>query len=143
MDQNSIKLSDTAPASGSLPGSGRASFGQASVSAMSMRWSALHDAAGAVAALAGIEAPLMSAQLRNFPAAIRDAGGWRRAQAEIGVEDMTAVMEPGLTALLAVHARGADAATPAAVLWHEFCRARDAVLGLLPPHGGAAARRST
>ena len=66
------------PASGMLPGAGRAQFGQASVSALSMKWSALHDASAVVATLAGIVPEPMSEQLRNFPATLREAGGWRR-----------------------------------------------------------------
>jgi len=118
-----------------LPGAGRAEFGQASISAMSMKWSALHDAAGLVATLAGSIPEPMGAQLRNFPAAIRDAGGWRRELAEQGVEDLSAVMEPGLSALLAVNARGADPTAPAMALWREFVAARDALLALAPPPG--------
>ena len=135
MEAKPTPFGSAAPAGGSLSVSGRASFGQASISAMSMRWSALHDAASAIAALAGIEAPGMTAQQRNFPASIRDAGGWRREQAEYGIEDLSAVMEPGLSALLAVHARGSDARAAANALWDEFVRARDAVLALLPPPG--------
>ncbi len=142
MDATPISFASASPADGSLPGSGRASFGQASTSAMSMRWSALHDAAAVVASLAGIEAPAMTLQQRNFPAAIRDAGGWRREQAEAGIEDISAVMEPGLTALLAVQARGADAGAAAAALWEEFVRARDAVTGLLPASQAQGPRRS-
>jgi len=115
-----------------LPGAGRASFGQASVSAMSMKWSALHDAAGVVAALAGRTAEPMTATLRNFPATVRDAGGWRRAHAEQGVDDLAAIMEPGLAALLAVHARGADPGPAARSLYDEFLAARTAVLALAP-----------
>jgi len=142
MDAMTTSFASAAPAIGPLPGSGRASFGQASTSAVSMRWSALHDAAAVVASLAGIEAPAMSAQQRNFPAAIRDVGGWRREQAETGIEDISAVMEPGLSALLAVQARGADAGAPAAALWEEFVRARDAVIGLLPVSPAQGPRRS-
>ena len=69
-----------------LPGAGRPEFGQASASAMSMKWSALHDAANVVAMLAGIAAEPMGVQIRNFPAVMRDAGGWRRDLAEqVGV----------------------------------------------------------
>jgi hypothetical protein len=119
-----------------LPGAGRAQFGKASASAMSMNWSALHDAADAAALLAGIApAPMTSAQ-RNFPAVMRDAGGWRRELAEQGVEELSAVMEPGISALLAVHARGVDPTAAASALWREFVTARDALLALTPP--GAA-----
>ena len=123
------------PAGGALPGSGRAQFGQASASALGMRWSALHDAASVVALLAGISPDPMTAVLRNFPALMRDAGGWRRAMAEQGIEDISAFMEPGLSALLAVHARGGSPAPPALALWQEFVAARDALLTLNPPPG--------
>jgi hypothetical protein len=130
------------PASGSvLPGAGRAQFGQASASAFSMKWSALHDAAAVVAALAGLQPEAMDARVRAFPAAIRDCAGWRRDLAEQALADLSAVMEPGITALLAVHARGVDPAAPAAALWQEFCAAREAMLALLPPSGALGPKR--
>lgn len=126
---------------GVLPGSGRPEFGQASASAMSMKWSALHDAAGVVAMLAGIAAEPMRADVRNFPAVMRDAGGWRRNMAEQGVEDLSAIMEPGLAALMAVHARGINPASAALALWQEFHAARAALLALTPPADVPSPRR--
>ena len=120
--------------------SGRAAFGQAASSAMSMKWSALHDAAGIVAALAGMAPEPMRADQRNFPAVVRDAGGWRRTMAEQGVEDLTVIMEAGIAALLAVHARGVDARAAALSLWHEYVSARDGLMALAP--GGEAMRRA-
>ena len=130
----------TAPptAGGPLPGVGRAQFGQATASAMSMKWSALHDAAGVVAMLAGLAAEPMRPETRNFPAVMRDTGGWRKSLAEQGVEDLSAIMEPGLAALLAAHARGAATAPAALALWQEFQVAKAALLGLVPPPGEAA-----
>ncbi|PLK27104.1 hypothetical protein [Novosphingobium sp. TH158] len=119
-------------ASGPLAGAGRASFGQASVSSMGMKWSALHDAAGIVATLAGMPPEPMRPEVRNFPAVIRDAGGWRREQAEQGVEDLAVIMEAGIGALLAVHARGIDSRAAALSLWTEFQSARAALLELVP-----------
>jgi hypothetical protein len=130
------------PSGATLPGAGRAGFGQASASALSMRWSALHDAASVVAALGGQVAAPMTAELRNFPLQMRDSGGWRRAMAEQGVEDIAAVMEPGLAALLAVRARGGDAVAAATALYVEFIRARDAMLALAPPGGEHGIRRT-
>ncbi|MGH6785447.1 MAG: hypothetical protein ACREBO_01340 [Novosphingobium sp.] len=127
----------TSPPHGALPGSGRAEFGQASASAMSMKWSALHDAAGVVATLAGLSAEPMRPEVRNFPAIMRDAGGWRRHHAEQGIADLGAVMEPGLAALLSVHARGTNPAAAALALWQEFQAARAALLSLAPPSAGA------
>ncbi len=131
------------PAGGSLPGSGRAQFGQASASALGMKWSALHDAAAVVCMLAGLAAEPQTATLRNFPAVMRDAGGWRRAMAEQGIADISAFMEPGLSALLAVHARGVNPAAPALTLWQEFVGARDALLALSLPPGEAGPVRRT
>ena len=125
-----------------LPGSGRAEFGQASASAMSMKWSALHDAASVVATLAGLSAEPMRPEVRNFPAIMRDAGGWRRSLAEQSIGDLSAVMEPGLGALLAVHARGASPAAAALALWQEFQAARAALLSLAPPAGNGTMRLS-
>lgn len=118
---------------GWLPASGRPQFGHGSASAMSMKWSALHDAAAAVGALAGIASGPMAAEVRNLPTVMREAGGWRRETAEQGIEDIAAFMEPGLAALLAARARGANPAAAARALWHEFQAARDALLALAPP----------
>ena len=131
----------TQPGTGALPTSGRPEFGQASASAMSMKWSALHDAAGVVGMLAGLAAEPTRPEIRNFPAVMRDAGGWRRTLTEQGIDDLSAVMEPGLVALLAVHARGANPAVPALALWQEFYAARAALLALTPPPGASMARR--
>ena len=125
-----------------LPSAGRVSFGQASASAMSMKWSALHDAANVVATLAGITPEAMRPEVRNFPAVMRDTGGWRRDMADQRIDDLAAIMEPGLAALLAVHARGADASAAALALWQEFHRARSALLGLTPPPTPSAALRT-
>ena len=130
----------TPAGTGTLPTSGRPEFGQASASAMSMKWSALHDAVTVVGMLAGLAAEPTRPEIRNFPAVMRDAGGWRRELAEQGIDDLLAVMEPGLAALLAVHARGISPAAPALALWQEFHTARAALLALSPPPGASFAR---
>lgn len=104
----------------------------ASAGATNVTWLALHDAADVVAALAGVVAPAPGATERDFPAAMREAGGWRRKLAEQGVEDLSAIMQAGLTALLAVHAKGIDAQVPARALWDEFVAARAGLLTLHP-----------
>lgn len=124
-----------------LSRSGRPEFGQGSASALSMKWAALHDAAGAVAMLAGQEMDAMTPQIRNFPAVMRDAGGRRRELADQGIADIAAVMEPGLSALLAVHARGMRPAGAAHALLEDFVAARDALVALTPPPGMLTPRR--
>lgn len=131
------------PPPGAMPGVGRAEFGQASASATSMKWSALHDAAGVVASLAGLAPESMRPEVRNFPAVMRDIGGWRRDLCEQGIDDLSAIMEPGLAALLAVHARGVNPAPAALALWQEFHAARSALLALTPPAEKSAVRRFT
>jgi hypothetical protein len=123
-------------------GSGRVSFVPAGASATSMRWAALADAANVVAGLAGLEPERTSTEVRNFPALIRDAEAWRRERAENGVADLAAIMEPGIAALLAVNARGADPRPAAMALWREFVAARAAIVSLLPPTGALGPRRS-
>ncbi|BEV02177.1 hypothetical protein [Novosphingobium olei] len=100
-----------------------------------MKWAALHDAAAVVASLAGHPPEARKAEIRNFPALARDAGGWRYDEARRGVDDLAAMMEPGLSALLAVHARGLSAAPAAHALWQEFVAARAVLLELVPPQG--------
>ena len=129
------------PGTGVLPTSGRAEFGQASASAMSMKWSALHDAATVVGMLAGVATEPMRPELRNFPAVMRDLGDWRRGAAEQGIDDLSAIMEPGLVALLAVHGRGTNPAVPALALWQEFQVSRAALLVLTPPPESPTQRR--
>ena len=130
------------PSFTAAPGSGRVSFTQAGASATSMRWAALADAANVVATLAGLEPERTTSEVRNFPALIRDAEGWRRERAENGIADLAAIMEPGIAALLAVNARGADPRPAAMALWREFIAARAAILSLLPPSGALGPRRS-
>ena len=141
MNMHSSFSAPVSSAAGALPTSGRAEFGQASASAMSMKWSALHDAVAVVGSLTGMAPEAMRPEVRNFPAMMRDVGGWRRDLAEQGIDDLSAVMEPGLAALLAIHARGVNPAPAALALWQEFHAARAALLALTPPPEDMAPRR--
>lgn len=108
--------------------------------ALSLRWAALHDAAAAVAMLAGLPAEKPDPAVRGFPARARDGAGRRFPLIEQGLADMAAFMQPGLAALLAVNARGQDASVPAHALWQEFHAARAAIMALVP--GADSPRRS-
>jgi hypothetical protein len=120
----------------------RPAFGQAAASASSLKWAALQDAANVVASLAGLSPEYLTPDIRNFPALIREAAPWRRELADRGIDDMKAVMEPGIAALLGVNARGADSRPAALALWREFTEARAAILALMPPNGALGPRRS-
>ncbi|MFM2370691.1 MAG: hypothetical protein RIS85_413 [Pseudomonadota bacterium] len=108
---------------------------RAASNAMSMKWDALHEAAGVVCALGGLKPEPARPEVRNFPAIMRDTGGTRYEMAQQGVEDLAAIMEPGLAALLAVSARGLSPAPAARALWQEFIAARTALLAMIPPLG--------
>jgi len=101
------------------------------------KWLALLDAGAAIATLAEIapDPPIgpQDEAVRRFPQALRAAGGWRRRMAENGIDDLAAIIEPGIAALLAVQARGADARPAARALWQEFEHARDTLLSLAFP----------
>jgi hypothetical protein len=99
------------------------------------RWTALHEAAAIVAVLAGVPAAPPTEELHDFPAALRGAPGWWREMAAQGVEDLAAIMEPGLAALIAVQSGGRDPTAPANALLQEFVAARDALMGLALPRG--------
>lgn len=122
----------------SLPGAGCAEFVQGTASAMAVKWSTLQDAASVVATLAGLAPEPRESDMRDFPALIRDTGGWRKSLAEQGIDDLSAVMEPGIVALLAATARGVVPSAAALTLWHEFVRTRSALLELVAPRSGHA-----
>jgi len=113
-----------------------------SASTLARQWSAVQDAAEAVGMMAGLAKEEPDAKCRNFAMLIRDVEGWRLALAKNHVADMTAMMQPGLAALLATNARGQDATAAALTLWHEYFVAREAVLKLLPETGKMGPRRS-
>ena len=101
-------------------------------SALSVQWTALQDAAAAVAAMAGLAPEKSSVQIGDFPAQIERVGGWRFEMVNTGVADLSAIMRPGVKALLAVAARGQDPTAAALSLWREYHHARAALLGLVP-----------
>ena len=127
-------------------GLGQSRTGQARTSAgpssTSMRWAALGEAGKVVAMLAGVDPGKPDKAVKDFPALVRDAEPWRRELADNGCADLAAVMEPGIAALLAINARGADCRPAARALWGEFTAARSAMLDLFPPSGSMGPRRS-
>jgi hypothetical protein len=113
-----------------IPGSAAAREPRSS--AMAGKWLAVHQAASVVAMLAGLPGDPLTAPAADFPKTMQVAGGWRLALAAQGVDDLAAVMEPGLAALLAIHSRGADPGVAAQALWEEIEAARSALLALVP-----------
>ncbi|AKH43261.1 hypothetical protein FHS61_001037 [Altererythrobacter atlanticus] len=99
-----------------------------------MKWAALAEAANIVADLAGIETEIPLQEMQDMAALNRRAEGWRRQRAERCIADLTAAMEPGITALLAIQQKGNDPRPAANALWREFSVARETLLSLLPPN---------
>ena len=114
---------------------GSASTSTSGANATSLRWAALGDAGAVVAILAAVAPEPADRRLRNFSVMIRDCPPWQRQLVENAVADLAAVMEPGLAALLAINARGADAGPAARALWHEFRQSRSAITALIPAGG--------
>ncbi|HWK41101.1 MAG TPA: hypothetical protein VNR60_04140 [Croceibacterium sp.] len=100
-----------------------------------LRWHALAEAGRVVAELAGDHAGPEGEEPHDFAGLLDRAGGWRREHAERGIDDLIAVMEPGIAALLSINENGADPRPAARALWREFVAARGALLTLLKPTG--------
>jgi hypothetical protein len=126
MDATPISFDSALPLDSAFPAASPAGADE-----LAVKWATLHDAAALVAALAGARADSPP----DLPAAIRRAPAFRREIAAQGVDDLVAIMEPGLTALIAVHAAGGDPGAPARALWQEFTAARGALAALVLPHG--------
>ncbi len=103
------------------------------LAAAEAKWRALQKVASAVADLAGIGADAPDTVLPDFAGMLAQTSGWRRNLAEDGLDDLIAFVEPGVDALLAVHARGHDAAPAATMLWREIVLARANLLDLVAP----------
>ena len=91
------------------------------------QWLALHRAALLIAELAGAEEDCVRAGL---PATVLHSAVGQRRLFEDGLGDIVAIVEPGLTALLAIAHSGGDARSAARALWQEFIAARAALLAL-------------
>lgn len=100
-------------------------------SPLALKWTALHAAAEVVASLAGRAVDPLPMATQAFTPAVEHAGGWRLELARQGIDDIAAIMEPGLSALIAVRAQGGDPQAAADALWREFDQARRAVLALI------------
>lgn len=99
---------------------------------LAAQWEAVHEAAGAVAALAQLGAEELDEELRQLPKRAADIGGVQYELVARGIDDLAAIMQPGLRALLAMTDKGQDTTSAALTLWREFHKAREAIAALLP-----------
>lgn len=133
MDATPVNTDGVRPVGAAPPrAKGRGQFGRRSTDAMGAKWHALHEAAAIVGVLAGRSGEAMTPEQEAFPALMRRAEAWRCDEAAQGIADITAIMEAGLGALLAIRRRSGDARAAARALLQEFEAARDSVMALLP-----------
>ena len=98
--------------------------------ALAGQWDALHEAAAAVGVLAQLGEEEATEEVRSLPQRAAKLGGTKLEMIARGIDDLAAVMRPGLRALLSMTASGQDTTSAALTLWREFHIARAAVLAL-------------
>ena len=95
------------------------------------KWQELHEQAAQIARMAELSPEPYEGALAAFPEQVSAAGRWQRNLVREGVEDMEAMIRPGLAALSELSQRGIAATAPALALWCEFYEARASLLHLL------------
>lgn len=122
-----------APRFGRSGGAGPASRAEPGAADLASRWAGLHEAAAVIAALAGEGALAPTDGAAGFLEGLAREGGWRLRLAGEGIEDLAAILQTGICALLAIHGQGGGAVVaPARALWAEFLSARSGILALCP-----------
>ena len=94
------------------------------------RWRSLHESAQIIASMAALANEPFEGELAGFPDRLAQVEDTRREHAETTLEDLDAILQPGLTALLAIQARGQDTTAPALALWREYHASRSALMSL-------------
>ncbi len=98
------------------------------------QWEAVHEAAAAVGYLAQLASEPDDPAIAQLPRRAIARGGWRLEMVARGIDDLSAIMQPGLRALLGLTAAGKDTTAAALTLWREFHSARATILALIPTH---------
>ena len=104
---------------------------------LSKRWLELHALGQQIAAKAQLAKEPLDGRVSEFPKQIAGAAPWNRELADQALEDIEAILQPGLTALNAIEARGHDTTAPALALWREYHNAREGLLALAPKEQAA------
>ncbi|MEP3052013.1 MAG: hypothetical protein ABJP48_04640 [Erythrobacter sp.] len=97
---------------------------------LARKWASLHEQSAQLTEMAGLATERFTEELAQFPDRVSQTGEWTQDLAQRGLDDMDAMMQPGITALHTISARGQDVTAPALALWCEFHRARAAILQL-------------
>ena len=99
------------------------------------RWEQLQRQAQSLAKLAGLAPESDQVSAAEFSKLLDDTGRWQSDLAREAIEDMDAMVRPGIAALKTLCDRGQDTTAPALALWREYYVARGRVLELLAPQG--------
>ena len=102
------------------------------VEEIAARWEAVHEAAAAVGKLAQLGRESLTSEVASLPFRAAEKGGWHYEMVARGIDDLAAVVQSGLRALLSLTAGGQDTTAAALTLWREFHIARAAILKLVP-----------
>ncbi len=92
------------------------------------RWESLHESAQIIGAMAHLAREEYRGRIALFPSIVLKSPQKQQEIAEQGLEDLDALIQPGLTALLAIEARGQDTTAPALALWREVHSARQSLM---------------
>lgn len=98
---------------------------------MANQWEAVHEAAAAVGHLAQLGREKLEGDMAMVPIRAAERGGWHFEAVARGIDDLAAIMQPGLRALLSLTAEGKDTTAAALTLWREFHMARAAIVGIV------------
>ena len=94
------------------------------------QWSAVHQAGRAAAQLAQLGEEELGADIAQLPDRAGELDVTRQALVADAVEDVAALMQPGLRALSALAEQGRDTTAAALQLWREYYDARSAIVAL-------------
>lgn len=94
------------------------------------KWQELHARAADLAQLAQLSPEPFAGEIAAFPDRLNKATPRQRDLVRQGLEDLEAMMQPGLVALETLRRRGRAVHVPALALWREFYTARTAVMAL-------------
>jgi hypothetical protein len=111
----------------------REAFDEARPLTLRERWENLHESAQLIGSMAHLAKEEYRGNIADFPVTIMRSSVPKQEIAEQGLQDLDAMIQPGLTALLAIEARGQNTTAPALALWREVHAARQALLGLCAP----------
>lgn len=106
--------------------------GMSDYTALADQWEAVHDAAAAVGVLAQLGREEPDAAITSLPQRAAELGGHHYAMVARGIDDLSAIMQSGLRALLALTAQGKDTTSAALTLWREFHMTRDTIVNIVP-----------